>query len=55
MNIHFDDYEDGGVMAIRCKRSPSPVYVKDDNIRTLLRPHRPLYNRIDAKPGSKLH
>ena len=32
MNIHFDDYEDGRVMAIRCKRSPSPVYVKDDNI-----------------------
>lgn len=32
MNIHFDDYEEGRVMAIRCKRSSSPVYVKDDNI-----------------------
>ncbi len=32
MNIHFDDYEDGRVMAIRCRRSSSPVYVKDDNI-----------------------
>jgi hypothetical protein len=32
MNIHFDDYEDDRVMAIRCKRSSSPVYVKDDNI-----------------------
>ena len=32
MNIHFDDYEEGRVMAIRCRRSSSPVYVKDDNV-----------------------
>ncbi|MGV8174502.1 MAG: GmrSD restriction endonuclease domain-containing protein [Methanothrix sp.] len=32
MNIHFDDHEDNRVMVIRCKRSSSPVYVKDDTI-----------------------
>ena len=31
MNIHFDDHENDRVMVIRCKRSSSPVYVKDDN------------------------
>jgi predicted HTH transcriptional regulator len=31
-NIHFDDYRGNRVMVIRCKRSPSPMYVKDDNI-----------------------
>jgi len=32
MNTHFDDYENNRIMVIRCKRSPSPVYVKDDNV-----------------------
>ena len=31
LDIHanFDDYEDGRVLVVRCKKASSPVYVKD--------------------------
>ncbi len=32
MNIHFDYFKDNRVMIIRCRRSPSPVFVKDDKV-----------------------
>ncbi|MEA3323521.1 MAG: DUF262 domain-containing protein [Euryarchaeota archaeon] len=32
MHVHFEDYDDGRVLAIRCPRSPAPVFVKDGEI-----------------------
>ena len=29
LHSNFDDYEDGRVLVVRCEKSPSPVYVKD--------------------------
>lgn len=32
MHVHFEDYDDSRVLAIRCPRSPAPVFVKDGEI-----------------------
>lgn len=31
LQIHYDDYEDSRVMVVNCRRSPTPVYLKDSN------------------------
>ena len=30
MQVHFEDYDDSRVMVIKCQKSPSPVFVKDE-------------------------
>lgn len=32
MHLHFDDYNGGRVLVVRCSRSPSPVFVKDGEV-----------------------
>ncbi len=32
MHIHFEDYECARIMVVRCHKSPSPIFVKDDSI-----------------------